>query len=353
MLAYLDKSAAAKRDVVRPPSSILPAAESACGRGTMPLKEKEKLNPRGIGDGAKPRSAKELAAISQIGPEEQDPEKQSVLLGEILSFSPSAVIDSKVVSPTALFIRPSTASRRAVADASGNSLLLTGCRGGGRGGYNRPSRAAAAPTLTSQMVTEDPDENHSDDDDDDEGWRSARNSMKSRASGFIMLPCPVFTKPITSLSSSSSNIVSVIEVATDSGESDGFANPNSSAQIIFIASSGEDHPDVLAKLAAEAAEETVRDIVISNADNSQPDGQPVLVLAVSNSDTSGKDMNCGLHGQSDPCVVEPRQHVSGSGSLLTQRSATSGRKKIVPKMLKPVQASVSMSVSEPSTGTIL
>ena len=352
MLAYLDKSAAAKRDVVRPPSSIMPAAESAYKRGNMPLKVKEKSNPRGTGEGAKSPSSKEPAVISQKEPEEQDPEKQSALLGEILSFSPSAVIDSKAVSPTAMFIRPSTAPRRAVADASGDSLVLTGCRGGGRGGYNRPSRAAAAPTLTSQMVNEDSDENNSDD-DDDEGWRSARNIMKSKASGYIMLPCPVVTNPITSLSSSSSNIVSVVEVDRDSGETDGFATPNSAAPIIFIASSEEDYPDIRSKLAAEAAEETVRDIVISNADNSQLDGQPLLVLAVSNSDTSGKDMNCGLHGQSDPCVVEPRQHVSGSGSLLTQRSATSGRKRIVPKMLKPAQASVSLSISGPSTGTIL
>ena len=356
MLAYLDKSAAEKRDVVSvlPTASIMPTTESACKIGVMLVTEKDKMIQQGQGGRAGSFSAKEPAAIRKINPAELEPEKQSVLLREILSFSPTAVRDSKetnAVPSTILPIRPSVTARTVMADASRDGVALIGPRGGGRGGYNRQSRAAA---LSSQVLNgdEDEDEDNSDDDDDDEGWKSARNNMKSKASRYISLPCPIVTKPMTSLSSSSSNTDSGVDAIRNSLQSDVTPTANSSASTIFIAGRAEDHSNEHRKHSTPAAEVIVKDIQASNADTAAADRQPVLASTAS---SSAVGTNSEPDAQSDSHAAEPQQPVSGSGSLLIRRSATNGRKRIVPRMLQPVQVSVSvsLSVSEPSIGTVL
>ena len=352
MLAYLDKSAAEKRDVVSvlPTSSIMPTIESACKIGVMLVTEKDKIIQQGQGGRAGPFSAKEPAAIRKINPAELEPEKQSVLLREILSFSPTAVRDSKetnAVPSTILPIRPSVTARTVMADASRDGVALIGPRGGGRGGYNRHSRAAA---LSSQVLNgdEDEDEDNSDDDDDDEeGWKSERNNMKSKASRYISLPCPIATKPMTSLSSSSSNTDSGVDAIRNSLQSDVTPTANSSASTIFIAGREEDYSNEHSTPAAEAI---VKDIIASNADTAAADRRPVLASTAS---SSAVGTNSEPDAQSDSHAAEPQQPVSGSGSLLIRRSATNGRKRIVPRMLQPVQVSVSLSVSEHSIGTVL
>ena len=336
VLAYLDKSAAEKRDVVSvlPTSSIMPTIESACKIGVMLVTEKDKIIQQGQGGRAGPFSAKEPAAIRKINPAELEPEKQSVLLREILSFSPTAIRDSKetnAVPSTILPIRPSVTARTVMADASRDGVALIGPRGGGRGGYNRQSRAAA---LSSQVLNGDEDEdedNSDDDDDDDEGWKSARNNMKSKASRYISLPCPIVTKPMTSLSSSSSNTDSGVDAIRNSLQSDVTPTANSSASTIFIAGREEDYSNEHSTPAAEAI---VKDIIASNADTAAADRRPVLASTAS---SSAVGTNSEPDAQSDSHAAEPQQHVSGSGSLLIRRSATNGRKRIVPRMLQPVQ----------------